>query len=318
VNVLGVDVSKEDFHACLIQGGKRAKKSFPNAPAGYRQLRSWLKNRRCTQVHACMEATGAYWMGLATALHGGGALVSVVNPSQTVFFARTQLRRTKTDLVDAEMIAEFCERHRPTHWTPPPPEILELRGLLSYRDHLVGEQLRLTQLVSQIHVSRELQRLHARQLKMLKQSLTAVEDQLRMLVTSHPTLGEQVQALTAVSGIGLLTALALIAKLPMERLRDGKAAAAYAGLAPSERQSGTSVRGKPRICKTGNAELRRDLYMPAIVAIRHNAILRAFAERLKQRGKPAKVAVIAVMRKLVVLAFTILKRLRPAEASANA
>jgi len=91
-------------------------------------------------------------------------------------------------------------------------------------------------------------------------------------------------------------------------LRDGKAAAAYAGLAPSERQSGTSVLGKTRICKTGNGSLRRDLYMPAVVATRHNVILRAFADRLKENGKPPKVIVIAVMRKLVVLAFTILKR----------
>jgi transposase len=313
VDVLGIDVSKADFHACLIQGQKRAKKSFPNAAAGYRQLQSWLKNRRCGEVHACMEATGAYWMGLATALHGRGAVVSVVNPSQTVFFARSQLLRTKTDAVDAEMIAEFCERHRPARWTPPPAEILELRGLLSYRRHLIEERTRLKQLVTQINAGPQLRTLHRRQLKELQHNVKSIESQLRALVEHHRALEKQVGALTAVAGIGLLTALSIVAQLPVERLRNAKAASAYVGLTPSERQSGTSVHGKPRICKTGNSELRRELFMPATVAIRHNPILRAFAERLKGRGKPGKVVVTAVMRKLVVLAFTILKRTLIAE-----
>lgn len=308
VDVLGIDVSKGDFHACLIQGQRRSKKSFPNAAPGYKQLQTWLKNRRCDELHACMEATGAYWEALATSLYGGGSRVSVVNPSQTVFFARSQLRRTKTDSVDAEMIAEFCQQTHPQPWAPPAQEIQELRGLLSYRDHLVDEAVRLKQVVSQIHVSKALQTTHRRQLKALEAARAAVERQLRDVVKTQATIAKQVAALTAVSGIGLLTALSIVAKLPVDRLRNGKAAAAYAGLAPSERQSGTSVHGRPRICKTGNASLRRDLYMPALVAVRHNVIFRAFAEQLRERGKPAKVIVVAVMRKLLVLAYTILKQ----------
>lgn len=308
VDVLGIDVSKADFHACLIQGARRSTKRFPNAPAGFRQVHTWLKNRRCGELHACMEATGAYWEALAKALHDAGTMVSVVNPSQTVFFARSQLRRTKTDVVDAEMIAEFCQQRRPSPWTPPADELLELRGLLSYRDHLVQETVRLKQVVAQIHVSKELHKAHVQQLKALGKTRAIVEKQLRALVKTYRHIGGPVEALTAVSGFGFLTALAIVAKLPADRLRDSKAAAAYAGLAPSERQSGTSVHGKPRICKTGNASLRRDLYMPAVVAMRYNPILKAFAERLKERGKPAKVIIAAIMRKLVVLAFTILKR----------
>jgi transposase len=308
VDVLGIDVSKADFHACLIQGTKRSRKSFPNAVAGYRQLRSWMKNRQTSKVHACMEATGAYWMGLATALYDAGLVVSVVNPNRTVMFARSQLLRTKTDQVDAEMIAEFCKTQKPTPWSPPPPEILELRGLLSYRDHLVREKLRLRQVASQIYVGAELQKLHARQLKTHEQTIAALERQLRSFLKTHQALSKAVDRLTAVSGIGLLTALAIVAKLPVDRLRDGKAAAAYIGVTPSERQSGTSVHGKPRICKTGNGNLRRDLYMPAAVAMRYNPILKPFSERLKAAGKPPKVILIAVMRKLIVLAFSILKR----------
>ncbi len=308
MDVLGIDVSKADFHACLIQGSKRSRKSFPNAVAGYRQLRSWMKNRQTSKVHACMEATGAYWMGLATALYDAGLVVSVVNPNRTVMFARSQLLRTKTDQVDAEMIAEFCKTQKPTPWSPPPAEILELRGLLSYRHHLVKEKLRLRQVASQIYVGRELKKLHAQQLKTHEQTIAALERQLRSFLKTHQALSKAVDRLTAVSGIGLLTALAIVAKLPVDRLRDGKAAAAYIGVTPSERQSGTSVHGKPRICKTGNGSLRRDLYMPAAVAMRHNPILKSFSERLKATGKPPKVILIAVMRKLIVLAFSILKR----------
>jgi transposase len=128
------------------------------------------------------------------------------------------------------------------------------------------------------------------------------------MTKTHQTLQRQAQKLTAVKGIGLLTALEIIAKLPVERLRDAKAAAAYVGLTPRERQSGTSIHGQPRICKTGNGSLRRALYMPATVAMRHNPILNAIADRLKAKGKAAKLIVVAVMRKLVVLAFTILRR----------
>ena len=318
MDVLGIDVSKADFHACLIQGAKRSKKSFPNSSAGYRQVRSWLKNRQSGKVHACMEATGAYWMGLATALYDAGIVVSVVNPNRTVMFARSQLRRTKTDQVDAEIIAEFCKTQKPTSWSPPPQEILELRGLLSYRDHLVREKLRLTQVASQVYVSKELQRLHVKQLKTHEQTIAALERELRSFLKTHGSLAKSVESLTSVSGIGFLTAVAIVAKLPVDRLRNGKAAAAYIGVTPSERQSGTSVHGKPRICKTGNASLRRDLYMPSSVAMRFNPVLKPFAERLKAAGKPAKVILIAVMRKLIVLAFLILKRgLTPADAQAT-
>lgn len=309
MDVLGIDISKADFHVCLIQGNKRSKKSFPNTSAGYRQVHNWLKNRRCSAVHACMEATGSYWEGLAKALYDSGRTVSVINPAQTVFFARSQLRRTKTDVVDAEMIAEFCQERYPDAWAPPPDEILELRGLLTYRDHLVQQVISLKQMATQIHVSKDLRKLHVQQVKAFEKAISSVEKQLRVLTSTHPHVAARVDALTAVTGLGLNSALAIVAKLPADRLRNAKAAAAYAGLTPRERQSGTSVHGKPRICKTGNGSLRRDLYMPAVVAMRFNPILKTFAERLRERGKPGKVVVVAVMRKLIVLAFRILKNL---------
>jgi transposase len=97
MDVLGIDISKDDFHACLLQVGRQRAHSFPNNHSGYRQLSRWLKNRGASEIHACMEATGPYWRGLATSLFENGVRVSVVNPARTAMFARSQLRRTKTD-----------------------------------------------------------------------------------------------------------------------------------------------------------------------------------------------------------------------------
>jgi len=255
-----------------------------------------------------MEATGAYWLGLACALHSAGYRISVVNPSRTAMFARSQLRRTKTDRVDADMIADFCKTQDPAVWTPPPSEILEMRGLLAYRDQLVEQRIGLKQMVKQLHVGSDLRKLHAKHIRDLDAGISATERSLKALLRKHPDLAEQLERLTAVAGIGFITAVSIIAKLPVERLRDGKAAAAYIGVTPRDRQSGTSVHGKARICKTGNGSLRRDLYMPALVAMRFNPILRTFAERLLARGKQPKVVVVAVIRKLIVLAFNLLTR----------
>ena len=303
MDVVGIDVSKADFHACLLQGEKRARKSFSNGTSGYRQLVAWLRNRKCKDVHVCMEATGAYWMGLAQAVHASGLVVSVVNPSRTAMFARSQLRRTKTDRVDAEMLADFCATQHPSRWTPPAPKILELRNLLAYRDHIVSEQVRLKQIAKDLGLSDKLEQLHDEQLETVAEVLDELKVQIREIVQSDESIRKAVDALKAIKGIGFLTAVALVAKLPASRLRNGKAAAAYVGLSPQEWRSGTSIHGKTRICKTGNASLRRDLYLPAVTAVRYNPILATFARRLRDNGKPPKVVIAAVMRKLVVLAF---------------
>lgn len=307
MDMLGIDISKADFHACLIQGSRQKTHSFPNNAKGYRQLQRWLGNRKACEIHACMEATGNYWRGLASWLFERGLHVSVVNPARTALFARSQLRRTKTDKVDALMIAEFCQTQHPCFWSPPAPGTLEIRGLLSYRQELVSEVHRINQIADQVHVSKQLRRFHTSHLNRVKAGIAAIDAQLREAVEANAAIASQVAKLQSVKGLGFLTATILVAKLPVDRLRDGKAAAAYVGLTPRDRQSGTSVKGKPHICKTGDGTLRRDLYMPANVAMRFNPVLAAFAAQLKERGKPPKAITVAVMRKLVVLAFNLLK-----------
>ncbi len=111
---LGIDLSKETFHACLLSDGPEAKKAFPNTPKGFEQLTTWLKNRHAVEVHICMEATGAYWEALALYLHSLEQHVSVVNPARIKAFAQSELLRTKTDAVDAALIARFCKSQSPS------------------------------------------------------------------------------------------------------------------------------------------------------------------------------------------------------------
>jgi transposase len=307
VAVLGIDVSKADFHCCLLDGKVAVAAKFDNKATGFRGLLKWLKKCGADEVHACMEATGPYWRGLANALHDANMRVSVVNPSRTVHFARSQLRRTKTDAVDAKMLADFCLSQKPDLWQPPSPEILELRAFISFRAQLIAQKTAQKQLITQVQGNSRLLKIYATQTEAIAKAITAVDREMRAHIKQHGELRDDVARLEAIPGIGTITAAAIVAHLPAERLRDQKAAAAYAGLSPSERQSGTSVLGKPRICKTGNADLRRVLYMPAVVAMRYSKPLKPFVERLQAKGKPSKVVIVAIMRKLLVLAYTLLR-----------
>ena len=129
VAILGIDISKLDFHAHLVTDKAEAKKTFPNSEVGFHQVCAWLKNRKVDQVHACMEATGSYWEALALHLYEMKHIVSVVNPVRTKAFAQSEMLRAKTDAVDAAMIARFCKSQMPQAWHPPAPEIRLLQAL---------------------------------------------------------------------------------------------------------------------------------------------------------------------------------------------
>ena len=127
---LGIDISKLKFDACLVRAnGKLRHRAFPNSPAGFAQLSAWLEKHGAGQVHACLEATGAYGEALATYLHEAGHEVSIVNPAQIKAYAQSRLSRAKTDKADSTLIAQFCAERRPPRWQPPPAEIQELQAL---------------------------------------------------------------------------------------------------------------------------------------------------------------------------------------------
>jgi len=311
-NVLGIDVAKSKFDVVLMRAdGKRRWRTFANTPEGFAALRRWLGNQQALPVHACLEASGTYGSALATFLHETGQQVSVVNPACIKAFAESELKRTKTDKVDAGLIARFCRAMQPARWQPPAPELAQLQGL---RRRLESLQEMATQERNRLGVpglSSPVKESLERTLGMLEAEMKRLRSQVDDHIESHPTLKQQRELLTTISGIGRTTANSLLAELAGGDFRKAREVAAYAGLVPQERQSGSSLRGKARLSKKGNRRLRRLLYWPAIVAIRHNPVLAAFARRLREAGKPKMVVIAAVMRKLLHLVFGVLKHQRP-------
>jgi transposase len=304
---LGIDISKETFHALLLGDRGETKKVFPNTQKGFEQLIAWLRNRHASDVSICMEATGPYWESLALYLHGLGYRVSVVNPARIKAFAQSELLRTKTDAVDAALIARFCKSQNPEPWAPPPPEVRILQALMRHYEHLKttrAQQSVYEQSSEALVVKASIHEVIAT----LDAQIAQVEKQIRQHFDDHPDLKRKRDLLISIPGIGETTAGSLLAEIPnLDRFESAKAVAAYAGLSPRQRRSGTSIHGRPRLCKTGNSRLRKALYMPAIVALRFNPVLRAFAARLTAVGKHKRLIIGAVMRKLLVLAYGILR-----------
>jgi transposase len=310
-NILGIDISKKDFHVVLLTGETRTKpKKFTNDPQGFESLQQWLKQKEIDQLHACMEATSIYGDALAEFLYSASFSVSVVNPARIKGFAKGELLRTKTDSVDAALIARFCAAIKPALWQPTAPEIKELQALVrrldSLQEMVTAEQNRLETATAKVA---ELTNSH---LEYLKQQQDLIKQLISDHFDRHPELKQQRDLLVSIPGIGAQTAAVLLSEIGrIEDYQNARQLAAHAGLTPCERSSGTSVHGKTRLSCTGNSRLRKALYMPAVVSIRHNPLLKAFGDRLLDRGKAKMQAIGAVMRKLVHLAFGILKSQQP-------
>ena len=290
-----------------MQDDRTASKSVPNSPSGIAQLRTWLKNRRVSRVHACLEATGGWSEDVAMALSDAGHVVSLVNPSRIKAFAQSEMLRTKTDRVDAASIARFCRLHAPEPWTPPVPEIRMLQGLVRRYQSLVEmrteEQNRLGAPIVAAPVKASITAM----IEHLEHELERVDREIAQLFDQHPPLRRQRELLISIPGIAETTAARILGEMPnIAEFRDVKAVGAFAGLSPRHYESG-SIRRPSRLAKSGNANLRRALYWPAIVAMRHNPILRSLADRLRGRGKPNMIIIAALMRKLLTLAYGVLK-----------
>lgn len=310
---LGIDISKLKFNVCLIKhGGKLRHKVFPNSADGFEQLLGWLSKQGVERVHVCLEATGSYGEPLALFLHEAGQTVSVINPAAVKAFAQSRLSRTKTDRVDAELIARFCQAQQPPQWRPLPQEVRELQALVRRLESLtemrVMEENRLASGITVDLVRESVEEL----LKHLNTQIKRTEELIRKHIDKHPGLKRQSDLLDSIPGIAETTAALLLAEVTdITQYRSARQVAAYAGLVPRERQSGTSVRGRARLSKVGNARLRRALYFPAITALRCSPFFQAWAQGLRERGKCKLSVICAVMRKLAHLAYGVLKTGKP-------
>jgi transposase len=312
MDTLGIDLAKLTFDVTLlITTGTQYHQQFPNTPAGFAQLQAWLLSHGITQLHACMEATNVYWEALAAFLHAQGYRVSVVNPARIKGFAQSQLLRNKTDKLDSATIATFCAQTHPTSWTPPSDVQRKLRALVRHREALIKTRIQQHNRLSDAtdgDVRASLQLL----LDTLTAEISKVEQQLKAHVAEHPELRTNAQLLQTIVGFGLVTVQKLLAEFPdLEHYDSAQAASADAGLTPAHYESGTSVRRRPHLSKVGKASVRAALYWPAITAMTHCPVMKQFAARLAGRGKAKGVIIGAVMRKLLQVAYGVLKHKTP-------
>jgi transposase len=310
IPILGIDISKQKFDTALLMGGKLKHKACKNNREGFEALCLWLKKQGVGCVHVCLEATGTYGDELAKYMHDAGHIVSMVNPARIKGFAQSELLRTKNDKIDAGLIARFCSAMKPDPWIPPPPEIRRLQALVRRADALISMR---TQELNRLGTAHEtVMPLINEHIAYIDQEIEKVKQQIAEQINNDQNLRNKRGLLDSIPGIGEATIAVILSELHIfEKVDCVQKTVAFIGLAPKETISGTSIKGKARICKIGHARLRKALYMPALVSIQYNPVIIRFYRRLKENGKNGKVIVCAIMRKLVHIIFGILKSGKP-------
>jgi transposase len=306
---IGIDVSKDKIDVAFLEKDKFTMKEYPNEEKGYAAILRRLNGRDIATVHICMEATGRYSEKVASYFYEAGFATSVVNPLQIKRYGQSRLLRNKTDRADARVIAQFCEAMKPTLWQPPKPALKTLRNNVRQLDRLKNLLLQENNRLLE-ETDREIQKSIKRIMRSLEREIERFQEKLRNDIGQDQELSGQQKLLESIPGVGVETATHFIAAIDVERFENAKQVSAFVGLNPRQHQSGSSVRGKTRVSKMGDRQLRKMFYMPALVAIRFNPVIKEFYERLISRGKSKMVAVCAAMRKLLHIAYGVLKSKR--------
>lgn len=307
---LGIDISKKKFDVALLREGKLRHRTFSNDAAGHEALLAWLRANDALDAHVCMEATGIYGEPVAEFLHDAGLHVSLVNPARIKGFAQSELARTKTDKADAGLIARFCAAMGPERWVPQPKHVRDLRDLVRRLDALIDmRQQERNRLEAATGVIAEQLAAHIGYLeKAIKETKRLANEH----IDNHPDLRDNKRLLETIPGIGEATIHVILSEFAdITRFRNAKALAAYLGVAPRIRESGSSVRGRAVMSKMGRRALRKSFFMPALVALRYNPVLIDMKQRLSANGKPKMAVVGAAMRKLVHVVYGVLKHREP-------
>lgn len=301
--VCGIDVSKSSLE--VFWSGKTS--SFTNSLQGFRELLVWTTG---AELYV-MEATGSYHLALAEYLYHQNIEVAVVNPAQSSHYARALGLRHKTDRSDCEVLAVYAQRTPVPRFTPLSPEHKELRNLMRRREDLIRRKVQLDNQLQDPGIDqRIIQSIKAEQ-AFLKESLKTIMLQVKQLLKQEPLLQRQQQWLKSIPGVGETLTLTLLAEIDWCRFQSGAQLAAYVGVCPREKSSGTSLHAKPRMSKQGHAALRKALYMPALAAIRTCSLFKNFSLRLLGKGKTKMQAIGAVMHKLLRIAFGVIKNQTP-------
>lgn len=311
---LGIDIAKNKFQAALLKNEKYKSKSFDNKLPGFIALLAWLKQREPGEVHICLEATGNYGDNLAKFLFENGYTVSVVNPSRIKAFGQSELLRNKNDEIDAKLIARFCEKMKPAAWEPDPPEIEHLRMLGRRRDVLIS--MRTQEINRRGNPDQSVNESIEKVITFLDQEIEQITQSIKDHIEKNDDLKRKRDLLSSIKGVGDVLIEAILSETNgFARFERIEQVVAYMGLSPKEKTSGTSVKGRPSLCKIGSARLRKALYMPALSASRCNPFVRALFQRLKEKSKNGIVIACACMKKLVHLMFGVLRNGTPFDPS---
>lgn len=322
--VVGIDVAQEEL---VVQLGRiyddlttelYATKSFGNSKGGFKALLLWVKQRTDAgvEVRYVMEATGVYHERLAYYLHDEGAGLSIVLPSKVSHYQRSLSTKTQTDYTAAKAIALFGLERKLTLWSKPRAIFKQLRNLSRERRQLVQEttvaknQLHAEQAAADAH-PKTLDRIGAR-IGFISAQNQEVMEELDNSIACDTQVKAAVELLCSIPGIGVLTAATILGEtLGFELIDNKRQLASYAGLDVQEKQSGTSVKGKPRISKKGNRYLRAAMHFPALTAIRHDEHYKAIFDRLVSKHGVKMKAATAVQRRLLEMSFTVFKKQQP-------
>lgn len=313
---VGIDMAKAKFDAVIWQDSRSGKKQknvkhklFDNHENGFKALQNWLAAHPKADLHLCLEATNSYSFALAYFMTAQGYQVSIVNPKQIKAFADSDLKRNKTDKLDAATIAEFCYSKVPRLWQPASEKAQEFQALYrrweTLKDLAAQEKNRLDSERS-VQVRSSIESL----LAYLQEQCDAVEAALDCHLQSDAVLTQHYDLLTSIPGIGKVSSYCLLAEVPFEVFCHVNELVAFAGLNPKVHTSG-QFQGRTKISKMGSARLRKALYFPAIVACQHNPLVQPLVQRLERQNKCQLFILCAVMRKLLHLAFGIIKSKKP-------
>jgi len=307
---IGIDVSKDRLDVVLRREEREQPRVYANSAAGFLELHRWLiaQHVQPQQTQVALEATGSYSDAVALFLYEQNYLVSVLNPAVLVDYRNSVNVRSKTDALDARLLARYAQQRRPHVWKPMPPEMQTLRFLLARREDV---QRMLQQERNRLHAGRMDDWIRTR----VQQHVTQLDKELRAIwkrtmdhLKAHPSLKSLWRRLQTIKGIGPIGAAYLLAEVgEIERFDDPRALVSLAGLAVKRHDSGRSVHGKPRIDRHGRTGLRRILYLCAVSALRWDPHMQRFAARLQARGKPLKVVQVAAMRKLLHIVYGVWK-----------
>nr|DAK11158.1 MAG TPA: transposase [Inoviridae sp.] len=309
MNVIGLDVSKDTIDATLITTkGSKDYIKISNSIDGFENLINWIKTKRIRKIAISMEATGIYYEQAAEYL---SALytVYVINPLKIKEYAKSQFSHTKTDKADSELIAEFTNRHldKLTPFRPSENPILyKLVNLLQQ----LKEQQKETQ--NRLHTAKDIyiKSTHEAIIELLEEKIDQTSKRIEGMIKQKESLNIEYQNLQTIPAIGKETAVILLRHLTDKNFETANKFVAFAGLSPKIEQSGTSVNKKGRLSRYGHRQLKRALFMPALVAYRMNAFPQ-LVRNLEAAKKPKMIIIVALMRKLAKIAFYIHKTKKP-------